>query len=179
MNILVTWWSQTGNTRKIAESIFDTLSCEKELKPFDEVDTLEGFDVAFIGFPIMQFGPHPAAKKFIAAHANGKNIALFVTHAMLSNSDDPKQQLMLKKELDKCTSLCSGANLIGLYHCQGELSEKISDELNASGILMLMEFAGMRPLTAGHPDEEEVRLAGVFAARVLAGSISPGGDPLP
>jgi flavodoxin len=166
MKVLVTYWSQTGNTLKIAEVIYESLSCEKVLKPFDEVEKLDGYDLMFIGFPIMQFGPPPVAKKFIAAHANGKNIALFVTHATPSNSSDPAQQAMLAKELEKCKAICSHANFLGIYHCQGELSEKISNELLESGIPMLMEFASMRPSTLGHPNTEEMKLAAEFAVKI-------------
>jgi flavodoxin len=168
MKYLVTYWSQTGNTKKVAEAIFDVLPGEKLLKPFDEVDRLDGFDLIFIGFPIMQFGPPPAAKKFLSTQTKGKNIALFVTHAMLSQSDDPRQQAILHKELDKCCEICAGSSMIGTFHCQGELSEKIADELMASNITMLMEFAAMRPLTIGHPNESELAHAQKFARAVIA-----------
>jgi menaquinone-dependent protoporphyrinogen IX oxidase len=167
MNVLVAYWSQTGNTRKIAEAIFDSLSCGKALKPFDEVDTLDGFDLTFIGFPIMQFGPPQVAKKFIAALAAGKKIALFVTHAMISGSENPQQQAMLQKELEKCLSVCSKSELIGLFHCQGELSEKMASELMASNITVLLEFGAMRPLTLGHPDPDELMQAKNFALRMI------------
>jgi len=168
MKYLVTYFSQTGNTKKVAESIFHTLSVEKVIKPFDEVDTLHGFDITFIGFPVKQFGPPPVAKKFIDAHAAGKKIALFITHAMLSGSEDPRQKAMLEKELDKCRAACSKSELIGLFHCQGELSEKTANELMASDIPMLMEFAAMRPLTIGHPNPEELKQAQSFVRRVIA-----------
>ena len=166
MKILVTYWSQTGNTQKVAEAIFSALPGEKSIKPFDEVEFIEGFDLIFLGFPIMQFGPPAPAKKFISAHASGKKIALFVTHAMLTLSEDRQQQDLLAKELDKCRAACSKSDLIALFHCQGELSKKISNELMASNIPMLMKFAGMRPLTFGHPDQEELELAKEFAMAV-------------
>jgi len=168
MNILVTYWSQTGNTRKIAEAIYKSISCTKELKTFEEVESCEGFDLIFIGFPVMQFGPPQAARKFIASRAAGKSIALFITHAMFSESKDPAQQAMLAKELDKCTSICSKANLRGLFHCQGELSEKITSELLATGIPILSEFAAMRPGTIGHPDRYEVEEARNFARMMIS-----------
>jgi flavodoxin len=170
MNILVTYWSQTGNTRKIAEIIFNSLPDQKELIPFDEVDTLDGFDLMFIGFPVMQFGPPARARKFMSNIPQGNNIALFVTHAMLSNSDDQANQTMLEKELSKCKAIGVHANLLGLFHCQGELSEKMADELNASGIPMFMEFAAMRPATLGHPDAGEIKLAAEFATSILNAS---------
>ena len=45
MNILVTFWSQTGNTQKIAEAIYESISCTKELKTFEEVESFKGFDL--------------------------------------------------------------------------------------------------------------------------------------
>ena len=104
MKYLVTFWTQTGNTEKIAQAIFAALPGDKMIKPFDEVDTIEGFDLTFIGFPIMQFGPPAAARIFISAHASDKRIALFVTHAMPSLSDNPLQKAMLEKELERCRS---------------------------------------------------------------------------
>jgi hypothetical protein len=167
MKILVTYWSQTGNTKKVAEAIFGAIPVAKAIQPMDKVDSLEGYDLAFIGFPVMQFGVPAAAKKFIQMHSRGKSIALFVTHAMPSDSQDPQQQSMLLKELDKCVSACFSAAIPRLFHCQGELSEKVSGELMASGIPMLMEFAAMRASTIGHPSAVELESAGVFAANVV------------
>jgi flavodoxin len=166
MKTMVTYWSQTGNTKKVAEAIFRAIPFEKTIKPFDAVDSLDGFDLIFIGFPVMQFGSPPPARKFIKAYADGKNIALFVTHAMLSDGSDPVQQALLGKEIGKCAETCSSASLLGLFHCQGELSEKMAGELMASGIPMLMEFAAMRPATLGHPSAGELKLAENFGAHI-------------
>ena len=56
---------------------------------------------------------------------------------------------------------------MGLFHCQGELAEKTADELMATNIPMLMDFAGMRSLTIGHPDPEELEQAQSFARSFL------------
>ncbi|MCX6269372.1 MAG: flavodoxin [Bacteroidetes bacterium] len=168
MKYLVAYWSQTGNTKKVAEAIFMVLPGEKFIKTLDEVGTLDGFDLIFIGFPVMQFGPPPAVKKFLSDQVAGKKIALFVTHAMLSNTEDPRQQAILHKELEKCRSACSGSQLAGLFHCQGELSETVANELLSSHLPMLMEFAAMRPDTIGHPDQAELEEAEKFAMSVIA-----------
>ncbi len=165
MRYLVTYWSQTGNTRKVAEAIFEVLPAEKSLKPFDEVETLDGYDFIFTGFPIMQFGPPPAAKIFLSTHAAGKNIAMFVTHAI--PGANPQQQVMLGKELGRCRSAFAKSEILGLFHCQGELSEKAANELISTNIPMLMEFAAMRPLTIGHPNPAELEQARVFANAVI------------
>jgi flavodoxin len=169
MSYLVTYFSQTGNTKRIAETIFEAIPGEKTLKSIDLVDTLDGFDLTFVGFPIMQFGPPLTVKKFIDKHATGKKIALFITHAMLSGSESAQQKVMLEKELDKCKAACSKSQLMGLFHCQGELSENTANELMDSNIPILMEFAAMRPITIGHPNVDELEQARIFAV----GSISP------
>jgi hypothetical protein len=168
MKILVTYWSKTGNTRQVAEAIFNALPGEKFLKPLDEVETLDEFDLTFLGFPVMQFGVPAAARQFIADKTAGKQIALFVTHAMLSGSEDTRQQAMLAKELDKCCSACSKSTLMGFYHCQGELSETMANELLLSDNPMLMQFAAMRPLTTGHPNRSELDEARHFALKMVS-----------
>jgi len=170
MQFLVTWWSQTGNTLKIAKAIFESLPENKTFAPLSEAPSLDGVDLTFIGFPVMQFGPPPLAKKFIKNHTSGKKIALFVTHAINPFSDDPKQQALLRKEIGQCreAAIGAGAELSGIYHCQGELSQQVADSLSDSGIPMLMEFATMRPLTLGHPDDMDVENARSFAKKIIS-----------
>jgi flavodoxin len=168
MKILVAYWSLTGNTQKVAEAIFDALPGEKTLKTFDEVDTLEGIDITFIGFPVMQFGLPAAARKFVNGLPGGLRIALFVTHATLNTSEELLKSVVLEKELEKCRAACSNVELLGLFHCQGELSEKTAGELMESNIPMLMEFAGMRAQTIGHPDPDELLQAGIFARAIVS-----------
>ena len=163
MKILVTWYSETGNTRKVADAIYEALAGDKTMMPFSEVESLGGYDLTFLGFPVKRFGVPGPAREFIAKHATGKRIALFVTHAMTSESEDPQQQALLEKELDKCRTACSKSELVAFFHCRGELSEQIADELRSSNIPMLMEFAGMRDLTLGHPDQSELEAARNFA----------------
>ncbi len=56
MKILVAYRSVTGNTNTIAEAIFGEIEGEKEIKPFKDVDTIDGYDFIFIGCPIEFFG---------------------------------------------------------------------------------------------------------------------------
>ena len=54
MKVLVAYMSKTGNTRKVAEAIYDEITDDKEIKTIDQVDTIVPYDVAFLGFPIHQ-----------------------------------------------------------------------------------------------------------------------------
>lgn len=81
MRLLVGYMSQTGNTKKVAEAIFDEIQGEKEIKRLKEIKDMEGYDLAFLGFPMRAFGPDKKAKKFLETQCQGKKIALFITHA--------------------------------------------------------------------------------------------------
>lgn len=164
MKSLVAFFSLTGNTRKVAEAIFHALPDEKDLKTLAEVTYPEDYDLVFIGFPVMQFGPPREVRKFAREHPGLKKVALFVTHAMPAGSTDPFQKEMLERELGRCRELFP--DVAGFFHCQGELAEKTAEELIASGIPMLAEFAAMRPLTIGHPDPAELGAARRFALQM-------------
>jgi flavodoxin len=54
--ILITYFSQTGNTKQIAESIYESLQGDKTIKPVDEVQKIEDYSLLFIGFPVHSHG---------------------------------------------------------------------------------------------------------------------------
>lgn len=162
MKTLVTYFSQTGNTRKVAEAIYDEIGVEKELKEFSDVDSLEGYDLAFVGFPIQAFGPAQAAKDFLAQHAAGSRIALFITHAA------PEDQEGIGQWLDKCREAAGGAELVGLFDCMGELSEQIADYLVKQENPTMRSFGERRPETMGQPDESRLQKAREFARETMA-----------
>jgi flavodoxin len=164
MKTLVTYYSETGNTHKIAQAIHGEISGEKELLPFGELTSLEGYGLIFFGFPIMQFGPPRKIRMFLKAHAAGKTIALFVTHA---SWETPGQTEMLAGWLDKCKAAAEGANLAGFFHCRGELSAVSAAQFLESDIPEIRLFGSMQPATVGHPDAGELEEAGLFARRVV------------
>lgn len=55
MKSLVIYFSQTGNTKKVAEAIYEALPQPKELKKLDEIKeakSVADYDLVFIGFPV-------------------------------------------------------------------------------------------------------------------------------
>lgn len=167
MKVLVTYLSQTGNTKKVAEAVFSEIQCEKEIREIEEVSTLDGYDLAFVGFPVWQFGPAEPARKFIEARAAGKNIALFVTHAMPSDSEDRQMRDKLDEILERCRACGGKANLVDFFECQGELSVTIADFLLKNSDPTFQQFGRMRPMTLGHPDADDLAKARAFTAEVM------------
>ena len=161
MNVIVTYMSQTGNTKKVAEAIFQEIKGKKEIKPMEEVSSLDGYDLAFIGFPMQGYGTAGDAKTFLEQHAQGKNVAMFVTHA--SPEDAPE----LKEWMVNCKAAAAGANLVGVFDCQGEMSQDLADILLNSGDPNLAEFGKKRALTLGQPDATRLKRARNFAREIM------------
>src|SRR5512137_1891517 len=66
--VLVAYMTSTGNTKKVAEAIYGEISAEKEIKPIQEVQSLGGYDLAFLGFPTHGYGPDKKTREMIARH---------------------------------------------------------------------------------------------------------------
>lgn len=161
MKVIVTYMSQTGNTKKVAEAIFQEIKGKKEIKPMSEVNSLDGYALAFIGFPIQAAQPAAEAKSFLEQHSKGKNIAIFVTHAT------PEDYPEVKECLNMCGAAAVGANLLGVFGCQGELSEVIADFMLKSGDPRIVEAAKKRFLTVGQPDAARLKRARTFAREIM------------
>lgn len=148
----------------MAEAIFQALDGEKEMKPMKEVSDLEGYDLIFVGFPIIAFGPAPPAKEFLRKYGVGKKTALFITHAT------PEGEEGLEEWLGKCREAANGTVLLGLFDCQGELSPEMADLLIKSGDPRLRSFGERRVETLGQPDASRLKKAQEFA-RIIQGKI--------
>jgi flavodoxin len=161
MKTLVTYFSQTGKTKLVAEAVYEAVEGEKDLRPMEGVASLEGYDLVFVGFPVIAFGPAPQAKEFLKKHGAGKKVALFITHAA------PEGDEKLMEWLAKCREAAAGADLLGMFDCQGELSEQIADLLIKSDDPLLKAFGERRGETIGQPDESRLQKARLFAAEIM------------
>ena len=162
MKTLVTYFSQTGKTKLVAEAIFGAVEGEKDLKPMEEVVSWEGYDLVFVGFPVIAFGPAREGKEFLERKAAGKKVALFITHAA------PEGEEVLGEWLGRCREAASSAHLVGFFDCQGELSGAVADALLRSDDPMLRSFGERRTETIGQPDETRLQRARDFARQVMA-----------
>jgi flavodoxin len=162
MKVLVAYVSRTGNTKKVAQAIFDQVKGTKEMKELQQVDTLEGYDLAFVGLPIEAYGPAKPAADFLQKNAAGRKIALFITHAALEDSPE------VPAYLNSCKAAAAQASLVSVFDCQGELSEQIADFMTKSGDEKLVAWAKERPSTIGQPDAARLQRAGRWAKEVLA-----------
>jgi len=158
---LVGYMSQTGNTRKVAEAIYTELPGEKTIAKISDLEDLDGFDVSFIGFPMIDMGPPSGVASFLLEKGKGKKIALFLTHGA-ALSFPP-----LKGWLQKCIDATDNAELLGLFSCQGEVNVEVREAMARSNDPQLQMYARMSVLADGQPDEENLSRARAFAKRIM------------
>lgn len=159
MKALVTYYSETGNTEKIARAIYETIQFQKELKPVLEVQEAKGFDIIFYGFPVASHSVPGKATKFLKELPKGQSIALFSTHGSLRSGHLPKQAF------EHAIGLASGAKVLGHFGCRGQVNQKIIDALmkQPEHKAWVEEALG----AIGHPDEHDIADARNFAAEMI------------
>lgn len=160
MKTLVTYLTKTGNTKKVADAIYETIAGEKEIKPINEVNDLEGYDLAFIGFPIMQFDVPQEIKDFLSKNSTGKKVAIFMTHAV------PEGTEAIQSWSGSYQEAAKEAQILGSFDCQGELAQPIIDMLLKAEDPNMKAFGEMGPSTKGQPDESRLQKAKDFAKDV-------------
>ena len=157
MKILITYMSLTGNTEKIAEAIYEEIREGKEIIEFSEVTSLKDYNLIFLGFPMHGFAAPEDMEKFMNKNCRGKMIALFITHG--APDDSPE----LPPWLEKCKEAAVGAEVVGMFNCQGELAQDVIDALLASDNLRHREYGKHGDTTIGQPDESRLERARQFA----------------
>jgi flavodoxin len=153
--------SQTGNTKKVAEAIYEALDCEKEITPIDQVVDIGGYDLSFLGFPIHRFGPDPKTVSLLQKHCQpGRDVALFITHAA------PEGESELAGWLEGFRNAAAGANIVGMFDCQGQLAKGIKFIMS---ILPNREIRAMarRDNSQGQPDAVRLDRARAYAREML------------
>lgn len=120
MKVLVTYSSKTGNTKKLAEGIFEGLEvADKQIMPMKEVTDLAAYDVVLAGYWVDKAGPNEEAKVFLQGLEN-KVVGLFATLGFWPDSEHAWQSLCNGEALVKDKN-----KVIAKYICQGKLDSKI------------------------------------------------------
>jgi flavodoxin len=160
MKALVTYYSQTGNTEKIARAVYEAIHFEKELLPIRDVTTVQGYDIIFAGFPVQAHSVPAGFLPFFKKLPAGQNIALFCTHGSLRGGQLPKQAI------EHAIGLASGARILGTFGVQGKVDPKVIDSLMNS--VLHQAWAEEASGACDHPDEADLADAKAFAKQVLA-----------
>ena len=152
---LVTYFSRTGNTRRVAEAIYDEIKGDKVIKPMEEVEDFAPYQSLFVGFPVQTHSvPYPV-EIFLKKIPEGTKVALFSTHGSVTGSN------LSREALEYASVLVAKAKLVATFSCRGRVSMKALEVLMKSP--EHEAWADMAASAATHPDEHDLAQARTFA----------------
>ncbi len=160
MKALIAYYSDTGNTQKVAQAIAGAVEFDKDLKAVAEVSNWNGYDLIFFGFPVHAHSVPEKAAKALAGIPAGQKIAFFSTHGSQRGGDLPKQAF------EHALGLAAKLTVLGHFGCRGKVEEKIIDALAKSP--QHAAWAEEARSTLHHPDEADLADAKTFAAQMIA-----------
>lgn len=160
MNILVVYYSETGNTRKVAEAIFAGIRhTKKKLLPIDQVEDSGNYDLIFCGFPVHNHSVPAKMTHFLQAIPQGKKIALFATHGSLRGGEKAISAFYA------ALSLTGGRTILGTFGCRGQVKFQLLDEWIEKP--QERSWALEAQSAHGHPDLADLEDARSFADLML------------
>lgn len=167
MKTLVAYSSLTGNTKMVAESIYDGIEGEKEIIYINEVKDFntEDFDTIVVGYWVDKGGMDARAKKFVNSISN-KNIASFGTLGADPESDHGK------KVLQKAEDICSKSNkYLGGFLTRGKIDPKLVEKMGKFPLKLVHPLTPERlariEAAKPHPTPEDLENAKTFFANLL------------
>jgi flavodoxin len=160
MNILVAFYSQTGNTRKVAEAIFSAVrSTQKTMLPIEQVKDPGSYSLIFLGFPVQHHSIPAQVTRFLQRIPPGKKIALFATHGSLRGGEKAVAAFYT------ALSLASGQVILGTFGCRGQVPFALLDEWMERP--HERSWAMEAQSASGHPDAADLEDARSFAETML------------
>ncbi|MFP4082975.1 MAG: flavodoxin [Candidatus Aminicenantes bacterium] len=156
---LVTYYSLTGNTKKIAEVIYQNIAGKKTLQPVNEVQEIDQYDLLFIGFPVHSHSVPFKIEKFLKNLPPGKKIAFFSTHGSHTGSH------LSREALEHATVLATKEKVIGTFSCRGKVSPEALEKLSRSP--QHRAWTEMAASAHTHPDKYDLEDAKAFAKWIM------------
>jgi len=160
MKALVTYYSDTGNTEKLAHAIYEEIHFEKEIRPLSDVQSADGYDIIFCGFPVQAQSLPRKAQDFIKSLPAGQKVAFFSTHGSLRGGHLPRQAF------EHALGLAAKSAVLGHFGCRGEVRQNIIDALLKKPEHRAWAEEAMG--AAGHPDAQDLADGKTFAKEILA-----------
>jgi flavodoxin len=159
MKSLVVYYSETGNTKKVAEAIYEGIQQEREILDLGSVKDLKGYDLIFFGFPVISGKMAKKAAEFLETNSQGRRIALFCTQGAAKDSK------FALGALEHAKKICSGATVSGTFNCRGEVVHKILEAVSQKP--EFHSWVESAKDSTGHPDQSDLEQATEFAKEVV------------
>ncbi|HBF6276715.1 TPA: flavodoxin family protein [Clostridioides difficile] len=170
MKSLILYSSLTGNTKKIACSIYEAIQGKKEIKNISELvdDSIdyENYDIVFLGYWVDK-GICDKNSKQVLENIHNKKIALFGTMGASTKGSYGASII------EKIQSIIPKDNeILGSFICQGKIAEglkvKYKEMLKlSSDNEHIRQQLNNHEESQSHPDEQEIYEANVFAKNMM------------
>ncbi len=160
MKVLVTYFSETGNTEKVAKAVFEAVeSSEKNILPVKEVTEVGGYDVIFVGFPVHSHNVPAKVEAFAKKLPDGQKVAYFATHGSMRGGE------LAVTAFYHALNIAKNAVVLGTFGCRGKVKQKIID-----GLMEKIEHQGWAKEAqgaVGHPDQADLEDARDWAKSMI------------
>ncbi len=147
MKTLVVYSSQSGNTRKLAEEVFDALAGEKEIHFVAEAPDPSGFNPVAVGFWLKAGKPDPQTLEYLPK-IEDQQLFLFATHGAAAGSAHAEGAMAHAR------SLVPNAKVLGTFSCQGEVDPSVMERVSQKPEPPV--WLKDAPQAAGHPDQGDI-----------------------
>jgi len=180
LKALVAYYSETGNTKKIARAIYEEVSKDHEayLKKIKEVtaDTLNSYDLVFLGSACHSADLAAPIKRILEALPKSPRFKLagFFTHSVPCPEDSARTRSLFNRWAGKCIISFEKVNIEkqidfkGYFNCQGVPSPPIQEFIKKEVIVSADEWKAYMEEVRKHPSIEDLQKAKEFAREVLS-----------
>lgn len=180
MRVLVAYYSETGNTEKVAKAIHEEVSRKHEahLRKVDEIrpETIGDYDLVLLGSPCHSTDLAAPVKGLLKAMPRSPRFRLagFFTHSVSSPERWPDARDYFNIWAGRCVASFEEASrekqvkFLGCYNCEGIPSQPVQEFIR-NGILKSADiWEEYMEEASKHPDAEDLRKAQEFARNVLS-----------
>ena len=165
MKVLVAYYSESGNTEKLARAIYEGIQkAEKEFLPIEKTKAVQDYDLVFCGFPVHASSVPIKVQPFLKSIPKGKKVALFATHGSLRKGQ------LAATAFDYAASLLSEAKAIGTFGCRGKVKSSLLEQLADKP--EHRAWAEEARSADSHPDAADLEDGKDFAKSIMKKSVS-------
>jgi len=154
MKYLVVYSSKTGNTKKVAEAIYQIMPAGTDICTVDEISSFDKYDFISFGCWIDR---GTADKKALAVieNINNKKVAVFATLGAYPASQHAVDSMERIKKL----FVGNGNSIVGEFICQGKIDSRLTEKFKSlppdHPHAMNEERIKRHKIAAKHPNEED------------------------
>ena len=171
MKVLVAYYSETGNTEKVARAIHEEVSEEHEalLEEVNKVtaNDLSNYDLVFLGSPCHSSDLAAPVKRILDGLPRSPRFKLagFFTHACTMDTCN-KWAGKCKVSFEKASKE-KEVDFKGCYNCQGVPSARLMESMKEGAPMSKAELREYFEEVRKHPSPEDLHKAREFARKIL------------